>query len=53
MKFTHLPVDGGLYDQHPVLLEKWQYIFAEKGKYEKQQQKKQEQEAKRGNKRRR
>lgn len=27
MKFNHLPVAGGLYDQDPRLLEDWGYIF--------------------------
>lgn len=47
MNFQHLPVAGGLYDQHPVLLEKWEFIFAEKSRYEKRQQEQQKREAKR------
>jgi len=27
MKWNHLPVVGGLYDQHPDLLEQWDIIF--------------------------
>lgn len=27
MKWTHLPVHGGLYDQDPDLLDKFEYIF--------------------------
>ena len=27
MKWSHLPVDGGLYDQDPDLLDKFEYIF--------------------------
>jgi len=27
MKWTHLPVDGGLYAQDPDLLDKFEYIF--------------------------
>lgn len=26
MKWTHLPVTGGLYDQHPALLDDWYVI---------------------------
>jgi hypothetical protein len=28
MKWSALPVAGGLYDQHPKLLDQWAYIFA-------------------------
>lgn len=34
MKWSHLPVAGGLYDQHPKLLEEWGHIFAAKAKKE-------------------
>lgn len=27
MKFSHLPVAGGLYDQHPKLIEQWEQIM--------------------------
>ena len=27
MKWSHLPVDGGLYDQDPDLLDKFEYMF--------------------------
>jgi hypothetical protein len=27
MKWTHLPVDGGLYDQDPDLLDKFEYMM--------------------------
>lgn len=27
MKWSHLPVAGGLYDQHPKLLDEWRIIF--------------------------
>lgn len=27
MRWAHLPVAGGLYDQHPELLDQWQVIF--------------------------
>lgn len=28
MRWAHLPVAGGLYDQHPKLIDQWQYIMA-------------------------
>jgi len=27
MKWTHLPVAGGIYDQHPKLMDEWRIIF--------------------------
>ena len=34
MKWNHLPVAGGIYDQHPQLLEEWSYIFEKKAEEE-------------------
>jgi hypothetical protein len=34
MKWSHLPVAGGMYDQDPDLLDKFEYIFQELGKEE-------------------
>jgi hypothetical protein len=48
MRWNHLPVDGGLYDQNPRLLEKWAVIFQIKAEYEKREAKRRESEAKRG-----
>lgn len=45
MKWSHLPVAGGLYDQHPQLLEEWEVIFSEVAAYESEQEAKREQEA--------
>lgn len=45
MKWSHLPVAGGLYDQHPQLLEEWEVIFSEVAAYEAEQEAKREQEA--------
>jgi hypothetical protein len=36
MRWNHLPVAGGLYDQHPRLLEEWGIIFRVKAAHEKQ-----------------
>lgn len=48
MKWNHLPTEGGLFDQDPELLERFQYIFAEQNKYDKAQQDKQERQASKG-----
>jgi hypothetical protein len=47
MKFAHLPVAGGLYDQHPQLLAEWEIIFEERGRYEAAKAKEEEDKAKR------
>lgn len=38
MNWSHLPVLGGLYDQHPRLLEEWLIIFRMKAEHEKREQ---------------
>lgn len=45
MKWNHLPVAGGLYDQHPQLLEEFEVIFAAKARKEEQERKDQEKKA--------
>ncbi len=47
MKWSHLPVAGGLYDQHPRLLEEFMFIFAERGDHERSEQERREREMKR------
>jgi hypothetical protein len=42
MKWSHLPVAGGLYDQHPRLLEEWNIIFTARNKKEEQDRKMEE-----------
>lgn len=37
MKWAHLPIEGGVYDQHPDLLEQWDILFELEAK-EKQRQ---------------
>jgi len=37
MNWNHLPMDGGLFRQHPVLLERFFYIFQERAKVEEQE----------------
>ena len=46
MKWNHLPVAGGIYDQHPKLLDEWEIIFAEKAEWEAQEQERQKRENK-------
>lgn len=35
MNWAHLPVAGGLYDQHPRLLDEWLILFRAKADHEK------------------
>ncbi len=51
MKWSVLPVAGGLYDQHPDLLEQWSVIFSRRNAHEAKQAREREQEAKRPRKR--
>lgn len=44
MKWNHLPVDGGLYAQHPKLLDRFYYILAERSKQEELDRQKKEAE---------
>lgn len=44
MKWNHLPVAGGVYDQHPDLMDKFHYIFVKRADHEDKQRKKDEQE---------
>jgi len=47
MKWAHLPVAGGIYDQHPEFVEQIRFIFAERDKFREEEQKRREQEMKR------
>lgn len=47
MKWSHLPEAGGLYDQHPDLLEGFMYIFSERNKYEAEQREKEKRDQER------
>jgi hypothetical protein len=47
MKWNHLPVAGGLYDQHPQLLDEWSYIFQVKAENEQRELEKQKRDSKR------
>lgn len=44
MKWSHLPVAGGLYDQHPDLLDQFRYIFMKRNEHEAAEQEKREAE---------
>ena len=43
MKWTHLPCAGGIYDQHPDLLDQWLVIMKVDGESEAKRQQKMEQ----------
>ena len=38
MKWAHLPVAGGLYDQDPRLLDRWRVIFQRRSEYEEEKE---------------
>lgn len=46
MKWNHLPVEGGIYAQHPQLLDEWAYIFEKVAEHEKREREREEAEAK-------
>jgi len=48
MKWSHLPVGGGLYAQNPQLIDRFYYIFAERAKAQAREQAKRDAEAGRG-----
>lgn len=51
MKWSHLPLPGGLYAQHPQLLDEIEYIFQERGKAQEKKRKEDEKKnARRGGK---
>lgn len=41
-----LPVDGGWYNMDPILLDKWLIIFEERGKAQKEEERKREKKQK-------
>ena len=41
MRWNHLPVAGGVYDQHPQLIDQWLYIFDKKNERDKAEAEKQ------------
>lgn len=47
-RWTHLPVPGGLYDQHPDFLEQLAVVFEERDKYREKEQKRREAESRKG-----
>lgn len=46
MKWAHLPVAGGLYDQHPEFLAEISHIFSERNKYQEKKRKEDERKQK-------
>jgi hypothetical protein len=47
MKWSHLPVEGGIYDQHPKLIDQFRYIFATRAEHEEKKRKADEQKQRR------
>ena len=47
MKWNFLPISGGLYDQHPELLDQFTYIFSERSEQEEKERLKEESKRKR------
>lgn len=48
MKWAHLPNAGGIYDQHPDLLDGFQIIFYERSKHEAEEEQKRNRSSNRG-----
>jgi hypothetical protein len=46
MRWNHLPVAGGIYDQHPKLLEQWRVIFEKRAEEEERQRRREENKSK-------
>jgi hypothetical protein len=46
MRWNHLPVAGGIYDQHPRLLDEWQVIFEAQARQREKEQAEHEAKAK-------
>lgn len=46
-KWAHLPVAGGIYDQHPTLIDEWGVLFEIQAKHDKAEHEKQRQEMQR------
>jgi hypothetical protein len=46
MKFNHLPMAGGIYDQHPGLIDRFYYLLAQEAKVEGEEARRREAEAK-------
>jgi hypothetical protein len=47
MKWSHLPVAGGLYDQHPDLLDAFRTIFSARARHDAEEREKEEADRKR------
>jgi hypothetical protein len=46
MRWNHLPVAGGIYDQHPRLIDEWQVIFEAQARQREKEQAEQDAKAK-------
>lgn len=47
MKWNHLPVAGGIYDQHPKLIDEWMILFELQAKHREKEQQRQAAEMRR------
>lgn len=47
MQWSHLPVAGGIYDQHPKLLDEWMILFQATQEHQQQEMDRQRAESKR------
>lgn len=36
-KWAHFPVQGGIYDQHPMLIDEWSLLFSIKADHDRQE----------------
>lgn len=45
-KWAHLPVAGGIYDQHPLLIDEWGVLFEMQADHDRAQNNRREQEMK-------
>lgn len=52
MKWAHLPVDGGIYAQHPKLIDRFHYMMMEENKAEAERQRAEEAKSKKRSPRR-
>ena len=46
MEWSHLPVAGGIYDQHPALLDEWSIIWSEKSAHDQREEAKRKRKGK-------
>jgi hypothetical protein len=47
MEWAALPVQGGIYDQHPQLIDEWMVIFEARNRHEQRENERRKRESKR------